>query len=168
MPRYPGYGEDIEAAAKAVREQIAKAGVDGSYPPRWLALKLMEGDSQICEEINPEAGGLSVSKAVNHLKKTHYSDMESVMADARYGVAGLAREVVRRSGPHGIELTERIDRVALNRFLGIPLFFAAMWFVFKLTFDVSKPFADWMSAMASGPLKAWAQSLMALIAAPAG
>jgi ferrous iron transport protein B len=55
----------------------------------------------------------------------------------------------------------------LNRFLGIPLFLAAMWFVFKLTFDVSKPFADWMNAATTGPFKRWAEALVGLVHAPA-
>ena len=67
------------------------------------------------------------------------------MADARYAQAtGLTREVLTKPDVRKIELTEKIDRIALNRFLGIPLFLAAMWLVFKLTFDVSAPFADWL------------------------
>jgi ferrous iron transport protein B len=42
-----------------------------------------------------------------------------------------------------------------------------MWIMFKLTFDVSKPFADWVAAMISGPLTHWASALAGLIHAPA-
>ena len=55
------------------------------------------------------------------------------------------------------ELTDKIDRVVLNRFLGIPVFLAAMWFVFKLTFDVSAPFADWLDGAINGPLTRWVE-----------
>jgi ferrous iron transport protein B len=56
--------------------------------------------------------------------------------------------------------------VVLNRFLGIPIFLAAMWLMFKLTFDLSKPFADWIGAMISGPFKRWAEALIGFIHAP--
>jgi ferrous iron transport protein B len=66
-----------------------------------------------------------------------------------------------------MELTEKIDRIVLNRYLGIPIFLAAMWLVFKLTFDFSSPFADWIDAMTTGPFKRWAEALLGFIHAPA-
>jgi ferrous iron transport protein B len=38
--------------------------------------------------------------------------------------------------------------------------------IFKLTFDVSNPYADWMNGLVTGPLKHWAAALLALVAAP--
>ncbi len=74
--------------------------------------------------------------------------------------------MVRRPPVPRRELTERIDKVVLNRFLGIPIFLAAMWLVFKLTFDVSGPFADWIDGVTSGPLKRLAAALLGSIGAP--
>ncbi|SPQ01600.1 Ferrous iron transport protein B [Candidatus Sulfobium mesophilum] len=166
-PKHLNYGDDIESAAKMLETQIGLTPLAEKYPPRWLAFKLMEGDSQVSGEIKPDDSGLSVSKAVGHLKTAHDSDIESIMADARYAQAfGLTREVLQKTESGNIELTERIDRIVLNRVLGIPIFLAAMWFVFKLTFDVSKPFADWMSAMTAGPFKGWAEAILGLIRAP--
>jgi len=65
-----------------------------------------------------------------------------------------------------IELTEKIDRIALNRFLGIPLFLAAMWLVFKLTFDVSAPFADWLTTVTTGPFTRWSRVLVGFVRGP--
>jgi ferrous iron transport protein B len=65
-----------------------------------------------------------------------------------------------------MELTEKIDRIVLNRFLGIPIFLAAMWVVFKLTFDLSAPFGDWIDAMTAGPFKHWAQAILGFVGAP--
>ncbi len=170
--RYPkkvNYGEDIESAADAVEKQIQNAypSLAGKSPLRWLAIKLMEEDEHVQRKLNIDGAALPIEDAVRHLKKAHEEDMESIMADARYAqAAGLTREVLKRPELRKMELTEKIDRIALNRFLGIPLFLAAMWFMFKLTFDVSKPFADWMNAMTSGPFKRWAEAIIGLIYAP--
>jgi ferrous iron transport protein B len=89
------------------------------------------------------------------------------MADARYSLAaGLTREVLKRPAVKITELTEKIDRIVLNRFLGIPVFLAAMWFVFKLTFDVSAPFADWLDGAINGPLMRWVETLTSFLHAP--
>jgi ferrous iron transport protein B len=41
-----------------------------------------------------------------------------------------------------------------------------MWLVFKLTFDLSSPFGDWVDAVTSGPAKRWAAALLGLAGAP--
>jgi len=74
--------------------------------------------------------------------------------------------VLKKQEKRNLELTERIDRVVLNRFFGIPIFLAAMWLLFKLTFDLSSPFGDWIDAMTNGPFKHWAAALLGLIGAP--
>jgi ferrous iron transport protein B len=168
-PKKLNYGEDIESAAGTVVKRIAEGhpSLSEKYPLRWLAFKLMEEDERAQRELNIEDGELLIKDAVRHLKQAHEEDVESIMADARYAqAAGLTREVLKRPELRKMELTERIDKIALNRFLGIPLFFAAMWFMFKLTFDVSKPLGDWMNAMTSGPFKRWAETVVGLIHAP--
>jgi ferrous iron transport protein B len=169
-PKRLNYGEDIESATRTVGKliQVAYPNLALKYPLRWLSFKLMEQDEHVQKELNINIETLKIVDAVLHLKKAHEEDVESIMADARYAqAAGLTREVLKRPELRKMELTEKIDRIALNRFLGIPLFFAAMWFVFKLTFDVSKPFADWMNAATSGPFKRWAEALVGLVHAPA-
>lgn len=167
-PQQLFYGEDIEAAARFMAEALRNGNpaLLERYPQRWLLLKLMEGDSRVAEEtgIGRDA---TLDEALHHLKRAHGEDIEAVMADVRYSLAsGLTREVLRKPELRKTELTERIDRVVLNRFLGIPIFLAAMWIMFKLTFDVSKPFADWIGQMISGPFKRWAEALIGAIHAP--
>ena len=41
-----------------------------------------------------------------------------------------------------------------------------MWFVFKLTFDVSTPFVDWVDIMMAGPVSRWTAALFTFIHAP--
>lgn len=163
------YGEDIETAAEFVESVIGTSHprLLEKYPPRWLVLKLMEGDGQVAKEVNlgPDA---RFDEALHHLKRAHGEDIEALMADARYGLAsGLTREVLKKPDLRKMELTEKIDRIVLNRFLGIPIFLAAMWLVFKLTFDLSAPFADWIDGMAGGPFRRWAEAILGGIGAPA-
>ncbi|MEW6593635.1 MAG: ferrous iron transport protein B [Thermodesulfobacteriota bacterium] len=163
QPRELHYGHDIEVAVRELVKQLARRypGLLKRYPARWLALKLMEGDSQVMQEADLRDTGL-IDSVVQHLRAGHDEDLESLLADERYAqAAGLAREVVRKPELRQREFTERIDRVVLNRFLGLPLFFAAMWLVFKLTFDVATPFVDWIDAITSGPVQRWVTVLLA-------
>lgn len=168
-PRTLDYGEDIESAASAIEriiENIYPQLVE-KYPLRWLAFKLMEGDEHVYKEINLQGESSFIDESISHLRKAHGSDIESIMADARYAqAAGLTREVLKKPAIRKIDLTERIDRIVLNRFLGIPIFLFAMWFVFKLAFDISTPFVDWIDGMISGPFKRWAEVLLGSLNAP--
>jgi ferrous iron transport protein B len=168
-PKNLTYGEDIEAAATAFEKAIKDNHpvLVQRFPLRWLAYKLMEGDERVAKEVNLSADSISSAKAVRHLKDVSGDDIETIMADARYGLAaGFAREVLSKPEIRKLEMTERIDRVVLNRVLGLPIFFAAMWLVFKLTFDVATPFVDWIDAMTTGPFKRWAEAGLALIGTP--
>lgn len=167
-PAKLSYGSDVECAVEAVAGALGKnhPQLSDKYPARWLALKLMEGDSNVQEETGV-GGSALLDEALHHLRRAHGEDIEALMADARYSLAaGLTREVLEKPELRKMELTEKIDRVVLNRFLGIPIFFAAMWIMFKLTFDLSKPYGDWIGDMISGPFKRWAEALIGFVHAP--
>ncbi|MDD2338654.1 MAG: ferrous iron transport protein B, partial [Geobacteraceae bacterium] len=167
-PRQLHYGEDIENAVGLLDKELlaANRALFERYPKRWLILKLMEGDERVRSEAGIEAN-IPLDAALHHLKIAQGDDIEAIMADARYSLAaGLTREVLRKPELRKMELTEKIDRVVLNRFLGIPIFLAAMWIMFKLTFDLSSPFADWIDAMTSGPFKRWAEAILGSMGAP--
>jgi len=167
-PKRLNYGDDIEEASSAIEMHVRNSypQLAEEYPLRWLFFKLMEGDSHAMEGIN--LGDISfIGEATKHLIKAHGEDIESIMADERYALAsGLAHEVLKKPEFRKMEITEKIDRIVLNRFLGIPVFLAAMWLMFKLTFDMSKPFSDWIGAMISGPFKRLAEALIGFIHAP--
>jgi len=162
------YGPDVDTAARTVADALERwhADVAERYPLRWLALKLIEGDARVIEETALDHSKL-VDAPLAHLRAAHGEDLETIVTEARYALAsGLTREVLVKPRVQKLELTERIDKLVLNRFLGIPFFLAAMWIVFKLTFDLSKPFGDWINDTANGPLKRWAGALLAAAGAP--
>jgi ferrous iron transport protein B len=167
-PRPLNYGLDLEAAVGAVDREIRRhsPALVERYPARWLALKLLEADPLVVEETGLGTGSF-ISRATKHLKLAHGDDIESMLGDARYAQAsGLTREVLKKKTTTKRELTEKIDRIVLHRFLGIPIFLAAMWLMFKLTFDIGNPFVDWVEGVFSGPLTHWTKALFTLIAAP--
>ncbi len=169
IPKRLHYEEDFELAAASVESYIKTTypHLAEKYPLRWFSFKLLEGDQHVLQEINLSENETFIKDIREHLKRSHGDDIESLMADERYAQAsGLTHEVLKKPETRKIEMTEKIDRIVLNRFFGIPIFLAAMWLVFKLTFDVSGPFADWLDAMITGPFKRWAETILGFIHAP--
>jgi ferrous iron transport protein B len=163
------YGEDIESAASVIEMGIKNMypQLAEKYPLRWLSYKLMEGDDHVYKEINLSGDNSFIKESISHLKKAHGSDIETIMADARYAqAAGLTHEALKKPDIRKIDVTEKIDRIVLNRLLGIPIFLAAMWLVFKLVFDIATPFVDWVDGMMAGPFPRWAEAILGAIHAP--
>ena len=168
-PKMLSYGDDIETAVKTILEGLNKEPQTkaDAFPARWLALKLMEGDELVWKESAVSDNAPFMEQATRHLKKAHSEDIEAHLADTRYALAaGLTREALQKPEKRKREMTERIDAVVLNRYLGIPVFFLAMWLMFKLTFDIAGPFTDWLDALITGPLTRWTTALMTFVAAP--
>jgi ferrous iron transport protein B len=108
-------------------------------------------------------------RAISHLKAVFGDDAETVIADARYGfISGLLKDVLKKPPVERLTLSDNIDKVVVNRWLGIPLFLAIMYGVFQFVFTLSGPFMDWIDGFfgwlggyASGVSPEWLGSLLA-------
>ncbi len=163
------YGTDIEEAIGRILAALETGNpkAPGDLPRRWLAIKLIEADEHVLKETGIGADAPFLKSATRHLRGAHGEDLDALMADARYDrAAGLTRESLQKPERRKREMTERIDAVVLNRYIGIPIFLIAMWLVFKLTFDISAPFTDWIDGTMTGPLKRQAAAALGVISAP--
>ncbi len=169
LPKTLTYSVDIENAVQNIAELLKQdyAHVVQKYNLRWLVYKLMENDRHVLAESKLPSSREIVDPFITHLKKAHDEDIESMLTEARYAQAsGITREVLKEPEMERQEITATIDKIVLNKYLGIPIFLFAMWIVFKLTFDLSTPFVDWIDGVTTGPFKRWAETLFTAIAAP--
>jgi ferrous iron transport protein B len=69
-------------------------------------------------------------------------DPEIVLADKRYDLVSaiLATSLVR--GAKKWTLTDMLDKVFIHKYLGIPVFIALFWAMFRFAFDTSAPFME--------------------------
>ncbi|NTV39619.1 MAG: ferrous iron transporter B, partial [Demequinaceae bacterium] len=63
-------------------------------------------------------------------------------------------------------LTDRLDRVLLNPWVGPAAFLAVVWGVFQLTTVVASPLMDAVTRTFSGPIAGWASSGLGALGAP--
>jgi len=108
-------------------------------------------------------------ESLAHLRRVYGDEAETVIADARYGfISGLIKDVLRKPAIDRITLSDRIDKVVLNRWLGIPIFLAILYGLFQFTFVLSGPFMGWidklfgwLAGFAEGISPSWLSSLIA-------
>ncbi|HZK18011.1 MAG TPA: ferrous iron transport protein B [Clostridia bacterium] len=93
------------------------------YDREWVALKIVEGDPHIEEFYKYHDSG----------------NFELEIIDARYAFVNRAtRNAVTRPDKEVVTLTDKIDKVFTNKYLGIPIFAAIMLVVFQLTFEIGE------------------------------
>ncbi|MGB9751907.1 ferrous iron transport protein B [Roseiflexus castenholzii] len=168
--RYP---PPIETELDHLADLFARLpGLADAYPPRWLAIQALEGDEALMHAIRSLGGSAAVAaldESLERLRAVYGDDLDVALVDQRYRfVHTVATQAVRRLSTAPVTLSDRIDRVVTHRWLGIPIFLAVMWVVFKLTTDVAAPFVDWLDGVLSGPVSRWVVALLALFGAEDG
>ncbi len=146
----PRYGDDLEQEIEKLAALAGRLNLPGVGHPRWLAIKLLESDAETIGRLQAEADGQAlaqVMKSADDARKrvaAMYRDSaEIVLADRRYGfVSGACQEAVKHTVESRHVLSDYIDSVATNRYLGLPIFAFMMYLVFQVTFWLGNPVAD--------------------------
>ena len=157
-PCRPEIREDHRQVLAELRDLIG-AHVPQPYPVDWVALKLLEGDSEITrmlQERLPEETWAQV-QAILH----RHEDAVLAVAGGRYDWIGrMVRAAVVRPRAGHITLTERVDRVATHPFWGLVLLAFVLAGVFWLTYAIALPIQRWMGAVLVQGLAGWAGRLL--------
>lgn len=89
-------------------------------------------------------------------KKILGEDSDIALADARYEQISKIVDASLIRGERKWTITDILDKVFLNKYVGIPAFFALLWAIFQFTFEASAPFMSlieavfaWLSNMAA-------------------
>ncbi|NWG06026.1 MAG: ferrous iron transport protein B [Chloroflexi bacterium] len=166
------YGGKLEREIAKLIAAFEETKFDtGKYPPRWLAIKLLEADADILARVQAMPNGQAIiaraQQSANHLKDMLGDDVDLLTADRRYGfINGIVRQSLHRPLVDRITLTDRIDDIVTHKWLGLPVFFAVMYIIFRLVIDVSSPFLDWTDSVINNSVAHWLRSLLDLVSAP--
>ncbi|MEA3291132.1 MAG: Fe(2+) transporter permease subunit FeoB [Pseudomonadota bacterium] len=127
------------------------SGIEGDLDPRsrrWLALKMLEGDDSAMAGILPELAQ-RVAKWQRAIHERTGEDADILIADTRYSHGhAVAGQAVREQGRVGKTLTDRIDKLVLSRWLGIPVFVAVMYLMFMFAINIGGSFIDFFDGIA--------------------
>ena len=101
---------------------------------RWLALQMLEGDIYS----HSYAGNSEQQLAESHQRVTEtLDDPALIIADARYqSIATLCEAVSNTLTSKPNHLTAVLDKVVLNRYLGLPIFLLVMYLMFILAINI--------------------------------
>jgi ferrous iron transport protein B len=96
----------------------------------FIALRLLEGDVLVRQIVTPQMLSLA-EQYKKTVKEALKEDIDILISDARYGtIHKLVKETVTKNSANKTTITAFIDRIVLNRILGLPIFFFIMYLMF--------------------------------------
>jgi ferrous iron transport protein B len=114
------------------------------FSARWLAIKLLENDREVYNEVQHYPVWvkveLALQEALRDAERVHDSEPEMLITEDRHAfIRGAIKECVRQPVERKATVTDYIDMVVLNRVVGLPFFLFVVWSIFQLTFTLGAP-----------------------------
>jgi len=146
------YGDEIENELRKIMTALKAPWIpEDRMIRRWTAVKLMEQDSEVTARLRDEGSGdlekvlEIVSSSIDHIKNIMRVQPEVLIADARYGfIKGALQEAYEEADTENVDITEKVDTILTNRFLGIPIFALIIWLMFQFVFTLGKYPMQWI------------------------
>lgn len=160
------YSDNVQHHIEHIRELLGDANLP--YPASWTAVKIVEGDTHVIKRIENSDVDQKLLKGIKEFQKFHSSDnFELEIVDSRYAFAHrIAQKAVHRPTQEKVTLSDKIDRILINKYLGIPIFALIMLIVFQLTFVIGE---DLLGGLAVGLIEGLGtllENLLIFISAP--
>ncbi|WP_318516809.1 Fe(2+) transporter permease subunit FeoB [Photobacterium leiognathi] len=131
------YGQDFEQAVSQLAPLFKH---NDKLNARAQGIRVLENDTLVINTLSDEDKAAACGLRANLLNTV---DPDIQVADVRYTfLHQLCQKVRRQEGRLSNSLTDKIDRVLLNRFVGIPFFFLVMYVMFMFAINIGSAFID--------------------------
>lgn len=156
------FPDDIEKA-------LAKtADIIGPYCPedkaRWYTIKAFERDKKVLAELPLTPGEkANLSDIAESPEKEYDDDAESIITGERYNAIGeIVSQCSVKARRGGMTVSDKIDRIITNRWLGLPIFAFVMWAVYYISIQTIGAYGtDWANDSLFGEyIPEWTTALL--------
>lgn len=141
------YGDLLEGKIAEIEAGLREAG-SITYPLRYVAIKLLENDGDMVGKVMNFANTESVLARVKAIRQElkEQVDLEVVFQECRHRFAVEVFNAITTKRPENKEsLSDKIDKIITNKYLGIPIFLFVMWALFTLVNVIGTYPQDWIT-----------------------
>lgn len=146
------YSDYIEEEIDRLVLFFAERNYPSEIPYRHLAIRLLKEDTEIYKKMHDEPIWIELlpllREALDHIYlHSGKKNIQEIFADEHFAFAkGAKMEVMSTKSMRAKSLTQKIDNLLINKYLGIPIFLFLMWALFQLTFSLGQYPMDWIQA----------------------
>ncbi|MGC8796374.1 ferrous iron transport protein B [Thermodesulfovibrio sp.] len=138
IPKIQYFHKDIEEKIEEIEKIIPSESLQ-NIPRRYIAVKLLEGDKELFDEIKKFPEILEkIENIREEIKASHGRHADTVISSERHALTMNIFEDVAKVGEPLKSFRERIDDLLTNKYLGYPLLFLILFGIFFMVFEVGK------------------------------
>ena len=129
------YGEEVEERISALMAMLSNVQV--LYPPRYVAIKLLEGDEEIEREVKKIDPKIvpAAKKLADEIRSLHGHACSTVITSERYELAGcIARNAQKLVFPIKPTWGERLHNITTHRVMGYAILASSLLLIFYSIF----------------------------------
>ena len=142
------YDSKIEEAIERISQLLVQIRSGIRFPRRWLALKLLEGDSEASRYLTGIPGSEPVAEAADLCRQIlleQMGDPALLIAEQRHRfVAAVYTHAVRVPAEEAMTASDKLDVILTGKFSGLPIFLSLMWLLFNLVFTIGAYPQEWI------------------------
>ena len=139
LPKPMVYPEPLQSAIATLAKTVPSLH---SANPTWTAIRLLENDAWVMKQM-PKAVLQAALETQHSIAGKLQEDADILLADARYQfIQQQLQTCFKPARNEPTSVTDRIDQIVLNRYLGLPIFFAIMYLLFVFAINVGGAFQD--------------------------
>lgn len=160
------YGKEVEEAILALSKEMAGKS---EHSHRFLGIQYLEGNEYVINYLHQIANAeklKQIYERLEHLLLTRYNCKtlaNFIYIKRKEAIERITADVAVKKDSI-IPLSERIDHIATNKYLGMPIFLLLMYLMFMLTFDwLGTPLSDALDGLLTGPISAGFESALSYI-----
>jgi len=119
-PKHLKYGKEFEEKIELLKHVIEKGNLGLQYPPRWLAIKLLEGDTEITKNVSEKSKTVADSAKViaQELQISCQEPCFSVIASERYALASSIAASALQQSEIWNTFSDKLEWLTTHRVLG--------------------------------------------------
>ncbi len=161
------YPEIIENAITQLQSLLAtQLPKHKTIYSRWLSLRLLENDPTVTTLVNPTTIEVA-QKYQQTIEEELDEEVDILIADSRYStIATVVESSVTKSDKVSRTLSDKIDKIVLNRVLGIPIFLAVMYLMFTFTIQLGGAFVDFFDLFVGAIVVEGLREILTISGAP--
>ena len=156
--------KQYEAMKKELQEDKSFKDILSKYSLDFVTIKLLEKDSDFLEKMQKDYSlncENYLDSYIKEIEERYDEDIDTILAEKRYGkIKGIIAETLKTSLKSRLDFTEKVDKILLNRVLGLPIFLLIIAGLMTIVFNGSAPFIDWIDGFVGGFIGKYAVLLM--------
>jgi len=146
------FSDVYEEQTKAITTFLKDKNYRNDNGLKSVAIKLLREDKEAYLSFRDEPIWTELQPLLNKSYEKLYTryktkDLDSIFHDEKNALAkGAVKESVKFDKSKEKGLTDKIDAVLTNKFIGLPIFLFLMWGLFQITFEWGSIPMDWIDA----------------------